>query len=225
MASYSSQFSVARLWKILAASMVLMFGVLLYFGNQIYHLAPPIPNAVKSDGGVTLFTREQIERGQNVWQSMGGMQQGSIWGHGSYVAPDWSADWLHREALRVARPHRHAASSGVDYEALSAADQARARTMLRQDMRTNTYDAQSGVVTVTNDRAAGHRGGRRALRGAVSGKLGGSAGAAGAVRIPGPRQADGGRIGRAERILLLDVLGGEHEAARDHDHVHEQLAA
>ena len=23
---------------------------------------------------------------------------GTIWGHGAYVAPDWSADWLHREA-------------------------------------------------------------------------------------------------------------------------------
>ena len=152
MDSYSSQFSVARLWKILVVSMIVMFGVLLYYGNQIYHLAPPIPSAVKSDDGVTLFTREQIDRGQSVWQSMGGMQQGSIWGHGSYVAPDWSADWLHREALalldRIAMQDK-----GGSYVALSAADQASARTMLRQSMRTNTYDAQSGVVTVTNDRA------------------------------------------------------------------------
>ena len=152
MDSYSSQFSVARLWKILVVSMIVMFGVLLYYGNQIYHLAPPIPNAVKSDDGVTLFTREQIDRGQSVWQSMGGMQQGSIWGHGSYVAPDWSADWLHREALalldRIAMQDKEGS-----YVSLSAADQASARTMLRQSMRTNTYDAQSGVVTVTNDRA------------------------------------------------------------------------
>ena len=152
MDSYSSQFSVARLWKILVVSMIVMFGVLLYYGNQIYHLAPPIPSAVKSDDGVTLFTREQIDRGQSVWQSMGGMQQGSIWGHGSYVAPDWSADWLHREALalldRIAMQDK-----GDSYVSLSTADQASARTMLRQSMRTNTYDAQSGVVTVTNDRA------------------------------------------------------------------------
>ena len=124
MADYSSQFPIRRLWIILLVSMVIMFGVLLYFGNQIYHLAPPIPSAVKSEGGATLFTREQIERGQNVWQSMGGMQQGSIWGHGSYVAPDWSADWLHREALalldRFAMRER-----GVGYEALSAADKRR----------------------------------------------------------------------------------------------------
>jgi len=152
MSNYSSEFSVARLWKILVVSMVIMFGVLLYYGNQIYHLAPPIPSVVKSDVGATIFTREQIERGQNVWQSMGGMQQGSIWGHGSYVAPDWSADWLHREARalldRFAKRER-----GVDYEALSAADKAQAQTLLREDMRTNTYDAQTGVVTVSHDRS------------------------------------------------------------------------
>ena len=51
-------------------------------------------------------------RGRQVWQSIGGQQLGSIWGHGSYVAPDWTADWLHREATGVARPRaaaRHVA--------------------------------------------------------------------------------------------------------------------
>ena len=32
---------------------------------------------------------------------MGGMEVGSVWGHGSYVAPDWTADWLHREAVFI----------------------------------------------------------------------------------------------------------------------------
>lgn len=79
--------------------MVVMFGTLLYYGGQIYQAKPPIPAMVESVSSQELFTRAQIERGQNLWQSMGGMQQGSIWGHGGYVAPDWSADWLHREAL------------------------------------------------------------------------------------------------------------------------------
>jgi nitric oxide reductase subunit B len=46
-----------------------------------------------------IYSKQDIEDGQNIWQTIGGMQQGSIWGHGSYLAPDWSADWLHREAL------------------------------------------------------------------------------------------------------------------------------
>ena len=101
MKSYQTTFSIKRLWIILSVGMVVMFGILLLLGQQIYQQAPPIPEAVKSASGETLFTRSDIEAGQNIWQSIGGMQQGSIWGHGGYLAPDWSADWLHREATAL----------------------------------------------------------------------------------------------------------------------------
>jgi nitric oxide reductase subunit B len=153
MAAYDTQFSIRRLWIILAASMVVMFGTLLYFGGEIYHAAPPIPAAVRSASGTTLFTQADIERGQNVWQSTGGMQQGSIWGHGSYVAPDWSADWLHREALTLLDVLARE-SAAARYDALAAPDQARLRAILQQAMRTNTYDSESGVVTVSDQRAS-----------------------------------------------------------------------
>ncbi len=58
---------------------------------------------VAADGTV-LMTRADILDGQEVWQSTGGQQMGSIWGHGAYQAPDWSADWLHREAVDAAGP-------------------------------------------------------------------------------------------------------------------------
>ena len=93
--------NTSRLWKVLAALMVVSFGILLYFGREIYIAAPPIPTAVKTAAGETLFTSEQYDTGQQVWQSVGGQQMGSIWGHGAYVAPDWSADWLHREATAL----------------------------------------------------------------------------------------------------------------------------
>jgi nitric oxide reductase subunit B len=151
MPPYDALFSIRRLWIILATSMVAMFGTLLYFGGEIYQAAPPIPAAVRSAGGETLFTRADIERGQNVWQSIGGMQQGSIWGHGSYVAPDWSADWLHREAVELL--DLLAQSEGSSYAALAAPDQARLESILQRMMRTNTYDASTGVVTLGDDRA------------------------------------------------------------------------
>ena len=132
--------------------MLVMFGTLLYFGQQIYQTAPPIPASVRSQAGETIFTREQIERGQNVWQSMGGMEQGSIWGHGSYVAPDWSADWLHREALAL-QDKIATERGGGDYAKMSEADQARVKVMLRQEMRANTYDPQTQDITVTPARA------------------------------------------------------------------------
>jgi len=144
--------STNRLWRWLGLIFVLSFGALGYLGWQIYLTAPPIPTAVVSADGDIIFTGEQVQRGQQAWLSAGGQQLGTVWGHGSYVAPDWSADWLHREA-RALLDRFAMRERGVEYEALSASDKAQAQTLLRQDMRTNTYDAQSGVVTVTDDRA------------------------------------------------------------------------
>jgi nitric oxide reductase subunit B len=76
MESYQTTFTIKRLWTILAVGMVVMFGVLLLLGQQIYQQAPPIPEAVKSVSGETLYTRADIETGQNIWQSIGGMEQG-----------------------------------------------------------------------------------------------------------------------------------------------------
>jgi hypothetical protein len=65
--------------------------------------APPLPN-VYSASGQLLFTGSTITDGQGVWQSIGGQEIGTVWGHGAYVAPGWSADWLHRESLTLLDP-------------------------------------------------------------------------------------------------------------------------
>ncbi len=152
MATYAQTFTLRRLWIILAISMVAMFATLLYFGREIYHAKPPMPESVVTQSGETLFTRADIERGQGVWQAMGGMQQGSIWGHGGYLAPDWSADWLHREALAyldiIARNEE-----GAPFDQLDERRQEYARVTLRLDMRRNTYDPGTGAITLSDARA------------------------------------------------------------------------
>ena len=90
-----------KLWLGLGTLLVVSFAVLLWAGTEIFRSAPPMPERVVAEDGRVLYTRADIERGRQVWQSMGGMQLGSIWGHGGYVAPDWSADWLHREAMTI----------------------------------------------------------------------------------------------------------------------------
>jgi nitric oxide reductase subunit B len=93
-----------------------------------------------------------ILAGQNVWQSLGGMEVGSIWGHGSYVAPDWTADWLHREALFIL--DRWADGDfGLDYEKLSAEQKAQLTGRLAQLLRPNTYDPATGTITIDPLRA------------------------------------------------------------------------
>ena len=153
MATYAHLFTLKRLWLILAVSMFVMFGTLLWFGREIYHAAPPIPERVQTTQGQTLYTLGDIQRGQNVWQAMGGMQQGSIWGHGGYLAPDWSADWLHREASALLDIRARAEGSS-SFASLTLREQAADEAELRIDMRRNTYDPATGTVTVTPERAA-----------------------------------------------------------------------
>ncbi len=149
MNTYHETFSIRRLWIILVAGMVVMFGILLLLGSEIYQQAPPIPDRVVSVSGETIYTRDDIQTGQNVWQSIGGMEQGSIWGHGSYLAPDWSADWLHREAealLSVMVLNRVSGLSEAEQQTLN-------RAALQEEMRLNTYDPGTGTITVSDQRA------------------------------------------------------------------------
>ncbi|HEY9115096.1 MAG TPA: nitric-oxide reductase large subunit, partial [Bacteroidales bacterium] len=90
-----------KLWLGFAAVMVFSFGILGYFGIEIYRQAPPIPERVISSDGTIILTAQDIKDGQNIWQSTGGQEVGTVWGHGAYQAPDWTADWLHREAVYI----------------------------------------------------------------------------------------------------------------------------
>src|SRR5215203_3885932 len=90
-----------KLWILFITIFVLPFAVLGWIGTEIFRQAPPIPREVVTSDGTVLIAEGEVSNGQNVWQAMGGMQVGSIWGHGSYVAPDWTADYLHRESLFI----------------------------------------------------------------------------------------------------------------------------
>lgn len=141
-----------RLWWILVAVLTVTFGILGFYGSEIYRQAPPIPAQVVTTSGETLMTSEDVMRGQSAWQSIGGMQLGSIWGHGAYQAPDWSADWLHRELmawLDLAVQEEH----GTSYEALPEELKAAFTYRLKQEYRRNTYDAGTGTLTVSDRRA------------------------------------------------------------------------
>ncbi|MGE5501611.1 MAG: nitric-oxide reductase large subunit [Ignavibacteriales bacterium] len=145
-----------RLWFVLALVMAVSFAALGLMGREIYRQAPPIPARVVDPSGVVLMTRDDIQNGQLAWESMGGQQTGSVWGHGSYVAPDWSADQLHREAtalLDIWAQREH----GSAFAALSPEAQEGLKVRLKTEIRTNTYDAKTQAITVSADRAAAMR--------------------------------------------------------------------
>ncbi|MFT3737747.1 MAG: nitric-oxide reductase large subunit [Breznakibacter sp.] len=141
-----------KLWIGFTLVMVLSFSVLLYYGVEIYRQAPPIPDRVLTEDGIVLFTDQDIKDGQNVWQSLGGQQLGTVWGHGAYQAPDWSADWLHREAVFMldALAMR---GDNMPYAQLDEEKQAFYRVLLQKDLRANRYNAQNGDLKVSDLRA------------------------------------------------------------------------
>ncbi len=141
-----------KLWWLLIAILIVTFSTLGYFGREVYRHAPPIPGQVVADDGRILMTHDSILDGQTAWQSVGGMQLGSIWGHGAYQAPDWTADWLHRELinwLEIAAQE----SFGKPYAELNGAQQNSLQYELKTTYRTNTYDSASDKVVVSKRRA------------------------------------------------------------------------
>ena len=135
-----------KLWWLLIAVLGLTFCVLGWFGREVYRQAPPIPQQVQSADGQLLFTGEDILDGQTAWQSVGGMQLGSIWGHGAYQAPDWSADWLHRELsawLDLAAQQ----SYGVPYAEVDEDHQALLRQQLKREYRGNQVQGELLVLS------------------------------------------------------------------------------
>ncbi len=144
--------SYRKLWLSLAAVITLSFLVLGYYGTEIYRLAPPVPIRVVTPDGKVLFTGQDIKDGQNVWQSMGGEEVGTIWGHGAYVAPDWTADWLHREATWLLE-HWAAQTGGKPFEQLPPETQAALKERLKLEIRSNTYHPESGDLVLSPVRA------------------------------------------------------------------------
>jgi nitric oxide reductase subunit B len=122
-----------------AAAIVLIIGffimgVLTYY---TYNDEPPIPQVVKSANGEVLFTRTDVMAGQRVFLQNGLMEYGSIFGHGAYLGPDFTAEYLHRAAL-----------SSIQYYGGSGSDNARTNTI--HDFKTNRYDEASGTLVYTD---------------------------------------------------------------------------
>jgi nitric oxide reductase subunit B len=141
-----------RLWLAFAFVLLFSFSILGWVGTRIYQQAPPRPDQVVTTDGKVVIQGGEIENGQNVWQAMGGMEVGSIWGHGSYVAPDWTADWLHRECVFILNEWA-AATYHNDYDQIEPEQQAQLQKRLERLMRTNTFDPATHKLSVDPVRA------------------------------------------------------------------------
>jgi nitric oxide reductase subunit B len=136
------------------------FTLLIFGGAKISQHKPPIPARVVSPSGEVVLTGDDIMRGQRQYLSRGGQNTGSIWGHGAYLAPDWSADALHRTGLATAALRAGIAPAEVGLfddarlEALPAGERGRLEAEVAEELRRNRYDAATGTLTLSPGQAA-----------------------------------------------------------------------
>lgn len=126
-----------------AALLVFLVGffILGLLAWRAYTGAPPIPAQVVDTTGRVLFTGEDILSGQELFLRNGLMEYGSIFGHGAYLGPDFTADYLRRASVLVLEGH-------------GGADSAEAARRTVEEFRTNRYDAASGRLTFTAGQAS-----------------------------------------------------------------------
>ena len=128
---------VSKTW-IQAVALVVVFGffVLGLLAYRTYSGEAPIPARVVDQKGNVLFTRDDILDGQQVFLRNGLMEYGSIFGHGAYLGPDYTADYLRRSATSVYEVHGGQKSDSANSQTVA-------------EFKTNRYDAASDTLTFT----------------------------------------------------------------------------
>jgi nitric oxide reductase subunit B len=134
---------IAKGW-VQGALLVLLSGLLAlgFLAYRTYAAEPPIPRRVLDEDGKVVFTAEDVRDGQGLFLRYGLMEYGSVFGHGAYLGPDFTADTLRRSAL----------ATSAYYEAHGDPNAA-GRTA--KDFKHNRYDANTGDLAFTSAQASG----------------------------------------------------------------------
>jgi nitric oxide reductase subunit B len=130
---------LSPLWlQVAIVTFLLGFAVLGYLALRISSDHPPLPLKVVAADGSILFTGNDIIAGQQIFQKYGLMQYGTIYGHGAYLGPDFTAHYLHREGTEMLAFYR---GQGLSH--------AEAAERVRRELKTNLYDAATGTLKYT----------------------------------------------------------------------------
>jgi nitric oxide reductase subunit B len=114
------------------------FAVLGYLAYAIHVERPPVPQRVVTPDGTVVFTSADILTGQHVFQKYGLMQYGTLFGHGAYLGPDFTAQYLHQAALDMAAFYEERGASPAE-----------ARAQVQRDCKENKYQAAAGTLEYT----------------------------------------------------------------------------
>lgn len=139
--------------------MIVGFTVLGIITALAYSNAPPIPSKVVSESGKVLFTAADIEAGQDVFLKYDLMEEGTLWGHGAYLGPDYTAKNLHQIGKTV-RDALAMEKFGRSFADLSPAETVYISEAAKKDLKKNRYDSKSGylVLSKAEEKAFGETG-------------------------------------------------------------------
>ena len=137
-------------WWRQAVILVMAFGftLLTVVTVKTYQGAPPIPARVVNPAGQLLFTAEDVNKGQEVFFKYGLMEHGTLWGHGAYLGPDYTAEYLHR-LTEIARDTEAGARYGKPFAALTQEQAHSAGEAVKRSLKQNRYDAGTRTLRFT----------------------------------------------------------------------------
>src|SRR6516225_8083217 len=140
--------SLSSWWKVAAlGTMAAGFAVLILLTAKAYQNAPPIPDRFVDPAGAVVFAADDVIAGQQVFLKHGLMDNGTIWGHGGYLGPDFSAQSLHILALdladRIARERLGRVYNDLNPEEKSAVEGA-----VALDLKANRYDPATRTLAL-----------------------------------------------------------------------------
>jgi nitric oxide reductase subunit B len=126
--------------------MIVGFTILSIVTVKTYDNAPPIPARVVDEaGGGTVFTRDDVLHGQEVFLKYGLMEHGTLWGHGAYLGPDYSAEYLHR-LVEIARDTVARQRHGIAYGTLEHGAAVEVAEQVQRTLKTNRYDPRTDTL-------------------------------------------------------------------------------
>jgi nitric oxide reductase subunit B len=136
--------------------MIVGFSVLSYVTVLTYTNAPPIPEQAADGTGTVMFTGADIQMGQEVFLKYGLMEHGTLWGHGAYLGPDYSAEYLHRLS-EVTRDTIAAEKYGKLFAQLSPDEQSIASARTIAVLKENRYEPTSRTLRLSSGEVAAYQ--------------------------------------------------------------------
>ena len=201
-----SQPAIGKGW-VQAVALVMIFGFLVMgiLAYRTYTASMPQPAKVVTENGDVFSPALRSPRGQEIFQARGLQEYGSVLGHGAYLGPDYTADYL-RWPPTTWPPS--CGAKGVEDP----------RDKVVADFRTNRYDKDTGTWSSPTTRPRPSS----AIQRYYADFFGENSTE---VRAAAGRDHRPGADPPADRVLRLDGVGGCRGAARPQLLLHQQLAA